>query len=262
MRIKRYSLSLLSLVLGLLVIVSGCSDTSVEINNSGGDDGDLPFDHRKAAGKSSEAFLRAEDYNNLLVELDYVESQQPTARALDSLQSMLEARLHKPGNITISVSSEPIGAGGQGTYTSADIRSLEDAHRNHYTSGDTLTAYLLFLDGSFQEENVIGLAYYNTSMAIMEEKIKESSGGISQPPRYKIEATVLRHEFGHVLGLVANGTPMQTSHKTDGSHHCTTEDCLMRPSVETTDFFANVFDGTIPDLGGRCVADLQYYGGK
>lgn len=259
-KINRH-IGLFSFLLILLLTAGGCSDSSTGVNNSGGGNGDS-FDHRQGSGESSAAFLRSENFNHLLIELDYVESQRPTDRALDSLESMLDKRLHKPGGITISVSSNAIGPGGEDTYTPSDIRSLEENHRDHYTQGDTLAAYLLFLDGSYQQENVLGVAYYNTSMALMEEKIQEHSGGISQPPRYKIEATVLQHEFGHVLGLVANGTPTQSDHKTEESRHCTADGCLMQPAVKTSDFFANVFDGTIPDFDSQCLADLQAHGGK
>lgn len=251
--------------LAFSVYFAGCSDTPTGRNggsNGGGGGNGNGYDHRRAPGETSADFLRDETYQHLRVEIDYVESQHPTGQALDSLQQMLENRLHKSGGITISVSAEPFGSGGQQTYTASEIRSLEDEHRDLYTHGDTLAAYFIYLDGQYEQENVLGLAYYNTSMAIMEETIREHSGGIGNPPRYKIEATVLNHEFGHILGLVANGTPMQNDHKTDGSEHCTAENCLMRPAVNTSDFFANVFEGSIPDFDPQCLNDLQGHGGK
>lgn len=258
----------LLLSIGVIGLLISCSDnpTGTNGNNggggSGGDNGSTTFDHSRGPGQSSAAFLRSDNFNHLVVELDYVANYEPTDEALDSLRSMLENRLHKPGGIRISISGESIGNGGEDSYSTAEIRSLEHQHRDRFTHGDTLAAYLLFLDGAHEQENVLGLAYYNTSMAVLEETIRNKSGGLGGPSRAKIEATVMNHEFGHILGLVDSGTPMQSDHKTDGSDHCTADQCLMRPSVNTSDFFSNVFDGSIPDFDAQCLADLQAHGGR
>src|SRR5699024_1064835 len=175
-----------------------------------------------------------------------------------------QQRLNK-SKITISAPTE-VQSGGEGAYSAEEIRALEEQHRDHYTevtSSNTLHAYFLIVDGKYQQqENVLGIAYFNTSMAFFGQTMTDVSSGIAAPPKEKIEGTVFQHEFGHILGLVGSGTPTQSDHKTAGSAHCTADGCLMEPSVETTDFFTNIFDGDIPDLDAQCVTDLQANGGK
>ena len=96
-------------------------------------------------------------------------------------------------------------------------------------------------------------------MALFGETVDRISGGVTQPSRTQVEATVLRHEFGHNMGLVGNGTPTQSDHQEQGAH-CTTDGCLMEADVETTDFFAN-FTGQLPDLEQFCIDVVQANGG-
>jgi predicted Zn-dependent protease len=70
----------------------------------------------------------------------------------------------------------------------------------------------------------------------------------------------MKHEFGHLMGLVDQGSPMQNDHK-DADHgaHCINPSCLMYHAVETTGI-----DGTntIPELDAQCAVDLKANGGK
>ena len=80
--------------------------------------------------------------------------------------------------------------------------------------------------------------------------------------RTLIETATLRHEFGHIFGLVNLGTPLTSDHEDqENRRHCDVEDCLM--------FFqtvANVFNtsnvATLPEFDDQCLADLQNNGGK
>lgn len=257
MHFPKRNLALFSLLFMLFTAI-GCSDSTT----GPGDDGDS-FNSQAAPGASAEAFLRADQFTTLNLEIDYMPGEEPTQQALDSLKTFLQDRLNKT-TINFRTPTE-IPSGGESEYSSSEIRSLEDQHRNNFTQGgsSTLEAYFIFLDGQYQAQaNVVGIAYYNTSMAFFGPTIDDISGGVTQPPEYKVEGTVFRHEFGHNMGLVGNGTPVQSSHKTSNGPHCTNDGCLMEPEVETSDFFANIFDGDIPDLKQFCVQDLQANGGK
>lgn len=238
--------------------------------NTGCSDGDLccvpppaeEFSHIQQPGASAEAFLQSDRFTTLELEIDYMPGYQPDAEALDSLKTFLQARLNK-SQITLHTPTE-VASGGQDSYSADDVRALEEQHRDNFTdgSGTTLYAYFLIVDGSYSDQsNVLGIAYYNTSMAFFGQTIEETSIGLTAPPRKKIEGTVFRHEFGHNMGLVNNGTPMGTDHQEEGAH-CTQEGCLMEAAVETSNFFANLFDGNIPDLDPMCISDVQANGGK
>jgi len=97
-------------------------------------------------------------------------------------------------------------------------------------------------------------------MAFFGKTIDEISGGLNQPSKKKVEATVFRHEFGHNLGLVNNGVPPQNeSHhgrRTRSTLHERPVRDVMYYAIETTDFFSNVFDGTIPTFEQFCTEDM------
>ncbi len=254
--------SLILLLPVLLFLFQSCKDNSVsdsDPDNNG--DPSFSFNHERNPGASAEDFLQDAEFENLIVEVDYMEGYEPTDDALNSLESFLEERLNK-NSVTI-MSPTSIPAGGQDSYTASEVRDLEGDHRDEFSEENTIAAYLIILDGEYDQNNVLGIAYYNTSMAFFGETIRNVSGDIGQNPRDIVEATVMRHEFGHILGLVNNGVEMQQNHQ-DDEHgaHCDNDNCLMYYSVRTTDFFAALLGGDVPPLDEQCRTDLQAAGGK
>ncbi len=243
----------------LLIIITGLACSS-NTDNSSGTDGD--FSHTQSVGATANGFLAADDFNSLVIEVDYVQGFKPTQTSLDGLKSFLESRLNKPGGITISLDDEITSPGGS-PYTAQETFDLEKEHRNTYTQGKTLAAYFLVLDGQFEQENVLGFAYFNTSMALLGGTIANNSGGLSQPSRATVETAVLNHEFGHILGLVDNGSPAIQDHIDEANGaHCDVESCLMYYAVRTSDFVGTLMGGSVPELDAQCIQDLQANGGK
>lgn len=250
----------------LLALVAGCGDGAT---GPGGDgDAGQDYSHTRAPGTSARDFLSDEEFTSLVVEIDHVEALQPSQEAIDSLRVFLERRLHKPGGISIVVDPS-IPSPGQSPYSADEVRDLERIHRDTFTEGSTLAGYYLFLDGEFEQENVLGIAYFNTSMAIFEEVIRANSGGVTGPPTPVIETASVRHEMGHILGLVNSGTPMQGEQGGPNDHHdqangahCTEEGTLMYHQVETTDFIQNLQGGEVPPLDPLGIEDLRANGGK
>jgi len=256
------------------VAVAACGDGATDPGGADptqdpppGDDPE-PFFHTLSPGASARAFLSDERFDRLAIEIDFVEGMAPSQEAFDSLAAFLERRLNKPGGITITL-DDSIAPPGLEAYSTADVRALEEAHRDTFTEGGTLAAYFLFLDAAFEQGNVLGIAYFNTSMALFEQVIRDNAGGIGQPRTELIETTTMRHEVGHVLGLVNNGAPMQGQQDGPDDHHdeangahCTVEGSLMYFQVETTDFLANLIGGSVPQLEPLDIADLQASGGK
>jgi hypothetical protein len=252
------------IVIPLLFMMAGCGDsneTPVGPDTGQGNSGDSRlFSSTSFPGASAEAYLTNTRFTDLYVEVDYMEGYEPTPVAINGLQSFLERYLNKT-NITITLSEIPSTGG---TYTLSQVRSLEEDHRDNYTeaSGTTLYAYIMILSGEYFQENTLGIAFFNTSAALFGGTIESISGTPPlAPDREKVESTVINHEFGHLLGLVGSGSPIQSGHKTEGSPHCTTSGCLMEPSIDNTNFFAN-FSGEVPTLDDLCVTDLQANGGK
>jgi len=235
-----------------------CSDQTTQVDNNGNDGPSPPadFNHKLSPGSSNETFITDNEYDQLIVEIQYMPDSAPTAASISNLREFLEQHLEKY-SVTI-LEPQEIPSGDQESYSANDVRNLENQHREKFTEGSTLASYALFFDGEFSTRNVLGIAYYNTSTAYFAETINRISGGVGQPSRTAIESTVFNHEFGHLMGLVNNGTEMQHDHHdSNNGAHCTVQECLMYFSVNTTDFFANLFGGNIPELDEYCVADIE-----
>jgi len=210
-------------------------------------------------------FLSDQKYTSLTVEITSVEGFAPTASSLDHLKSFLQSRLNKSGGITVIQKS--IGSAGKSSYSLNDLKNIEEDNRTVRTTDKTLTAHFFFADADYAANSgtskVLGVAYGSSSMAIFEKTIREFSGGVGKPSATVLEATVMDHEFSHILGLVNNGTATQTSHQ-DTAHgaHCSVQDCLMSYQTETSDVVSNLIGGSIPVLDAACLSDLKANGGK
>lgn len=222
--------------------------------------------HRKSVGKSAFDLLSGRDYNSVVVEIQYMTGFKPTPQAVTQLTSLMSARLNKDEGVTVVYTE--IAPQGKSSYSLDDVSHIEDDQRTHFTWKKQIAVYFLFLDGEYVENTadskVLGIAYYNTSMVIFGKTIQDLSGGIGQPQRYMLEATVINHEFGHILGLVNLGSTMQASHQ-DAPHgqHCTNQNCLMYWEAETGSAVTNLLGtNAIPQFDASCISDLQANGGK
>lgn len=243
------SVRIICLYLIIITSISGCKKDEFARNDS----------------VSPNDFLSGKKYEKLIVEIQYVTGYQPTTATVDNLKAFLQQRLNKPGGITIVQNA--ISSPGKTSFSIDDIKAVEKEYRTQHTSKKTLTAYFFFADADYASNSgsskVLGIAYGNSSMVIFEKTIKDYSGGITQPPITTLETTVINHEFAHILGLVNNGTPVQSTHQ-DVAHgkHCNNANCLMYYTAETSDIVSNIIGGNILTLDGNCINDLIANGGK
>ncbi len=221
----------------------------------------ISSENNKVVGAAANDLLSASKYSSVKIEIQYMPGFQPDAAAVNNLTNFINSLINKPGGV--SVIQTPIASAGKTVLSLNDIATVEKNNRTVYTSGTQLGVYFLFTDGNYSETNVLGLAYRNTSMAILGKTIHDNSGGIGQASRTKLESTVLEHEFAHILGLVNIGSSMQTNHQ-DAAHgnHCNNTSCLMYYTSETTDILGILLTGNIPVLDTNCKADLTANGGK
>ena len=241
----------------LILAFAGCSksDSDDNGNNPGS------YSTNRAVGASAHDMLSAGTYTSVKIELQYMPGFAPDAGAIAHLSSFLGSHLNKPGGIQIV--QKEISASGNTTVSIQDVQNIEKQNRTVFTSGSQLGIYILYTNGVFSDNNVLGSSYHNTSLVVYGKKIHDNSGGLGQTSRTKLEATILTHEFGHLLGLVDIGTAMQTNHK-DAAHagHCNNSSCLMYYTAETSDVLGLLVTGNVPSLDANCAADLSASAGN
>lgn len=227
----------------------------------------LPDSGKKVVIKPND-FLSGENYDQLTVEIVSVEGYQPTGETLNNLKAFLESRLNKSGGIVFAPALVP--SPGKAVYSLDDIKEIEQEYRTQFPDPEEkkLTAWFFFADADYadneDDSKVLGITYSPTSMVIFEETIREFSGGRGQPSTPVLETTVTEHEFGHILGLVNNGTEMVVNHQDIANgKHCDNQDCLMYWAAEHSGPLVNFLTGgKIPPLCQNCLNDLKNNGGK
>lgn len=213
-------------------------------------------------GVSARSFLSDENFTSLTVEVVYVTGYEPSESSLSNIKSFLQTYLHKPAGVSLQLRAIPSPE--VGTYSLAEIKGVENEHRTVFTSGTKLSTFIFIADdksdASTSRELVLGKAYKNTSMVIFEKEIRElaESAAVSSS---QIQEITVKHEFGHLFGLVDNGTPAQSDHvykdpqDPNEKGHCSIEGCLMARDLDYTQP-GNLF---LEDL---CHLDLVANGGK
>lgn len=243
----------------LLISFQGCKK---ENGDTSGGTGLTPInpENDKSVGYSAYDFLNSSPYTSLKVEIQYMPGYQPDGPAVNNLLSFLNTNLNKTTGITLSQAEIP--SGNRVSYSLQDIAGIEKQYRTAYNSGNQLSLYILVTDGNYADNNVLGVAYRNTSFSIFGKKINSNSGGVGQASRTKVVSSVLEHEMGHLLGLVDLGSPMMINHVDGNGGHCNNDQCLMYYATETTDVLGFLITGSIPTLDDACKEDLKANGAK
>lgn len=246
------------LIIAIFAVLQSCSNDDNSNNNSNN------VIVSNNVGDQSNAYLSANTFTSLEVELAYEPGVRPTDAAIDSLRSFLEKRLNKTA---IQFKYTELPNLNIDEFSIAEIRGIENTFRTSYNTGTTVTAFFLFADGSYDQDSgnsvTLGVAFNASAMAIFQGTIQDNTGLITQPSAEDVEEGVLKHEFAHILGLVNLGSPLQSEHE-DAEHpkHCDVQSCLMYYTIETGSFFNNLMNGPMPDLDAQCIADLRANGGK
>ncbi len=219
------------------------------------------YNYKLAVGQSAKDILSASNYQSVKLEITYMPGYAPDAGAISNLTDYLNMLINKPGGIQIT--QRQISASGKGSLTLEEIRTIEDANRTVFTTGNTLGVYAMYVDADYSKVNTIGVAYRNTSLVVFGKTVVASSGGINQVTRTKLETVGLEHEFGHLLGLVNLGSPMQMDHE-DAAHekHCNNSKCLMYYATQITMMGGIILNAPVPLLDDNCRNDLHANGGK
>jgi len=249
--------------LAMAFIIAGCGgDDTSDVMDVPGNNGNLNL---RNTGASAEELLRDANYNRLEVEFIYVNGARPETTTINNLKAFLQQRLNKPSGINFTERSTTDTTGEN--YTIEEIVALEEANRTSYTRDNTVAVSILVVDKPNEKDEgnsvVLGTAYRNTSMVIYQNTVERFSGGVGQPSRVTLETTVYNHEFGHLMGLVNLGTPLQSAHEASNSdNHCNVDGCLMFFEINGGNILNMMNMSSIPQLDDQCLADLRANGGK
>jgi hypothetical protein len=224
----------------------------------------------------------------VVVEIDYAEGAVPytgSARfvrkqipdiwdiARKNLQRLAPGRtVTIPSNLSeMEVLSDVRGS----TFTSEQIQEIAAKHRTQKTSGDTVSYYVLYLNGRLKDDTntvrdeVLGVSIGDTGVIAVFKPVITSSAPASRDALLKfMEQSTLTHELGHAVGFVNRHVPMVSPHQ-DTAHgsHCTSDKCVMYyqnegPSAAIA--FASRLseeDGEIM-FGAECLADADQAAGQ
>lgn len=242
-----------------LVIIAGCTKDSTDRESTGSL-------NNLTLGASANDLLSDEKYTSLIIEMVYVTDFAPSPTSIAAVKEFLEQHTYKPDGISVVMKEIP--SPGKTSYSvKEDIVNIEKDHRTQFTNGDELAVFIFFADGksSSQEDSklVLGTAYRNTSMVIFEKTVRELATS-TRIPRSDIETTTIEHEFGHLFGLVDNGSPAQSAHEDpESKSHCNASHCLMVASVE---FGSGTIDLLKSSHGANfdesCLQDLRANGAR
>lgn len=290
---KRYR-SLLLILLSMVLLLN-CSKDSSDDAPSGNQNIDKSA-NLLATGASASDLLNNANFNDLLIEIAYVDGFKPTEEAMDAFRVFLLERTFKQ-NIQLVYNELP--SPNEETLTLQEIADLETENRTVYNNGTTMGIYIYFADAppddDDEEEGLVtlGAVYRNTSMIIHEGTIHSLASKSSFITNADIESVTLNHEFGHLFGLVDLGSPEVNDHEDpDSENHCTVIGCLMRAELQFGGFSGKsstsaMKNTLIPgcmlsgnsvlkmlkhrkskgasatiDLDAECILDLQANGGR
>ena len=258
---QRYSHFIL-IISVISLLTTGCFEEAVETNgdlngndNENGEPGE--FSHTLNPGESNEAFVTDENYSTLIVEIQFMAGAEPEEEALQNVAAFLEQNLQKEEVILLE--PQQIPSLNQNVYNVNDLAQIEENNREYFTDDDQLAAYILIVDGDYLEQDALSVAYFNTSVALFGTTINRISGPQQfDPSKESVEATLIKHQFGHLMGLVNNGTEMVENHHDEfNGAHCALEQCLMNFRINSANFYESFFQNAEFELSQFCIADLE-----
>jgi hypothetical protein len=247
-------------LIGLTILLTGLMSCSKSLTAVEEETVDKNF-HLQKVGTSARDLLSDERFTSLRIEIQYMTGYEPDAKALLNLEYFLYEYLHKPEGIRIT--TKEIAPAADTSLTLPEVIALEKANRKTYTNGKELAVYILYTNGYYTDDKMLGYAYLNTSAVLFGRNLDDNSNKFKKLNRSDLETRVLQHELAHLLGLVNVGSPLQSEHKdNDHGKHCTNKQCLMYYLTDTEESPSILLRKGIPKLDEACVKDLRANGGR
>ncbi|MDO9373338.1 MAG: hypothetical protein Q7T76_02915 [Ferruginibacter sp.] len=210
-------------------------------------------------GTSANDLLSGGSYSRLEIEINFMPGNAPDPESMSNLVDFLKTYINKPGGINIYAREIP--SENKPVLSISDIVRIEKKYRTNFSAYHVIGVQVLITDGEYYKPDIFATSYWNTSFCIFGKSLNDFSGNPGQIKRTTLLTTLLQHEFGHLLGLVNQGSPMQSNHVDPANPaHCTNPDCLMYFQIESSNSAGNT--NSLPTLDANCIADLKANGGK
>lgn len=202
----------------------------------------------------AQMYLHDDPYSELIIEYDYVDGYPPSPAAVELLEQRVYQYTDK--RVVTSVIDDVIHyRDTKESYVEEDIFFLAREYKDAQRGGNTMVMHVLYLNGEWKKENVLGLAYGGDRIVIFMETIVRLADRSDSVSVLDIESSVLVHEFGHLLALVGIGYDSEHEDP-EYRHHCdeSAGRCVMASDVEV-----KPVGRTQPppdDFCSNCVEDL------
>jgi hypothetical protein len=239
----------------------------VSISTAGcfGDDGLQILPEKKGVpGGLTLACLRDASFTSMVIEIDHAPGYRPYTSSTDLLVERLEQVCDKPGGI--SVAYREVNFEQPTSWSAQNVRDEGWEHKDASPmDGSTLRWQILFPEGTYEDESVLGVAVDASTVALFGDAIDEADGLLGRPSVEDVENSVIVHEAGHLLGLVNLVYQSPVAHE-DSEHpgHSNNEDSVMYWAIESTGL-RNFITGDLPsefdaddlaDLAGLASGDI------
>ena len=200
----------------------------------GGSDGGNPGPVSPAVQARALELLRASPYSRLELEVDSVPGKAPRAASSAVIESALAKVVDKPAGVKVLLDQQVVARrGADHVWTDAELFPLAAETFGNAGAAGTIRMHVLFVDGSYQNPDVLGIAWASTHLVLFKDVIEhycqqDPSSLLSDATCAASEQGVWLHETGHLLGLVNNGLSMVQPHE-DASHgaHDASDQCIM-----------------------------------
>jgi predicted Zn-dependent protease len=215
---------------------------------------------------------------HVVVEVDYAVGSEPyTARigTLGPAWTILRKNLlavFADRDVTVTVPEtldhmQPLTDVSRAGYTEDDVLDIAVSHRDLYSTPGTVTFYVVFLPGAFDDGNAIdpdtlAVTVGSTGVIAMFKPPTSPSGGAATEAEF-FEQSTLVHELGHAIGLVNDGVAMAAPHQdTSNGPHCQNPNCVMYwddvGAISAMKFLSHYRKtGSAVLFGDECMADFR-----